>query len=290
MIHIDTLFYFFSFVYIQLIQSTIVLMKNIYIIIAKQIVEEAGRIIREARDTNMFEFVLKEDETPVTPIDQQVQDYMTKRLRDGFDIQVMGEENCDEIDASKPYWAIDPIDGTWAFITHENTSAINLSLIEEGEVSVAVVYNPFTDELFFTEKGKPSFIGLLKLPLRSNNEVTVVNFKPIRNSPVLQTLGDLYQKGKIKKLVSIGGSLSYGVCMVAKGAFSNYLLYFDTLSHAWDLSASILILRNAGGFVTDLEGNDIDPISYKGFIVASASKRCRDEFLDMLAPLRKDLQ
>ena len=263
-------------------------MKNIYIIIAKQIVEEAGKIIREARDTNMFEFTIKEDDTPVTPIDQQVQDYMTKRLRDSFDIQVMGEENCDEIDDSKPYWAIDPIDGTWSFITHENTSAINLSLIENGEVRVAIVYNPFTDELFFTERDKPSFIGLLKLPLRKNDGVTVVNFKPEREKSLLESLNQLYLQGDIKKLVSIGGSLSYGMCMVAKGAFSNYLLYFNTLSHAWDLSASILILRNAGGYVTDLHGNDIDPINYQGFIVASANKRCRDEFLDMILDNMKD--
>ncbi len=263
-------------------------MKNIYIIIAKQIVEEAGKIIREARDTNMFEFTIKNDDTPVTPIDRQVQDYMTKRLRDSFDIQVMGEENCEIVDLSRPYWAIDPIDGTWSFITHENTSAINLSLIENGEVSVAIVYNPFTDELFFTEKERPSFKGLLKLPLRQNEGVTVVNFKPAKDIALLTSLNELYLKGRIKKLVSLGGSLSYGVCMVAKGAFSNYILYFDTLSHAWDLSASILILRNAGGFVTDLDGEDIDPISYKGFIVASASKRCRDEFLTMTAPYIKD--
>ena len=265
-------------------------MKNIYIIIAKQIVEEAGKIIREARDTNMFEFTIKDDDTPVTPIDQQVQDYMTKRLRDSFDIQVMGEENCDEIDASKPYWAIDPIDGTWSFITHENTSVINLSLIENGEVSVAVVYNPFTDELFFTEKNRASFIRLLKLPLRRDDGVTVVNFKPEIDSPILPAVSDLYQKGRIKKLVSIGGSLSYGVCMVAKGAFSNYILYFNTLSHAWDLSAAILILRNAGGFVTDLDGNDVDAISYQGYIVASANERCKEEFLSMIRSYMKEMR
>ena len=264
-------------------------MRNIYIVIAKQIVKEAGKIIREARDTNMFEFVIKEDETPVTPIDQQVQDYMTKRLRDSFDIQVMGEENCEKIDLTKPYWAIDPIDGTWSFITHENTSAINLSLIENGEVSVAIVYNPFTNELFFTEKEQPSFIGLLKLPLRKNEDVTVVNFKPEREKPMLEYLGKLYKEGKIKKLVSLGGSLSYGVCMVAKGAFSNYVLYFNTLSNAWDLSASILILRNAGGYVTDLDGKDIDPINYQGFIVASANAACKERFLSMMKLFKESI-
>ena len=260
-------------------------MRNIYLIIAKQIVEEAGRIIREARETNTFSFEFKEDDTPISNIDQQVQDYMMKRLKDNFDIQVMGEENCDAIDESKPYWAIDPIDGTWAFITHENTSAINLSLIENGEVVVAVVFNPFTNEFFQTEKGARSYIGMLTLPLRDNKTVAVVNFKPEREHPIVRSLNQLFKEDRVKKLTSIGGSITYSMCMVAKGAFSNYIAYFANAANAWDLSAACLIIKNSGGFVTDLQGVDIDPIHHKGYIIASANAEARDDFLTMINPL-----
>ena len=260
-------------------------MRNIYLIIAKQIVDEAGRIIREARETNTFSFDFKEDNTPISSIDQQVQDYMTKRLKDSFDIQVMGEENCDEIDETKPYWAIDPIDGTWAFITHENTSAINLSLIENSEVVLGIVYNPFTNEFFQTEKGAKSYIGMLTLPLRQNPTVAVVNFKPERSHPIVRSLNKLFKEDKVKKLTSIGGSITYSMCMVAKGAYSNYIAHFSNESNAWDLSAACLIVRNAGGRVTDLDGVDIDPIHHKGYIIASANKRAHEEFLAMISPL-----
>jgi len=260
-------------------------MRNIYLIIAKQIVEEAGRIIREARETNTFTFEFKSDNTPISNLDQQVQDYMTKRLKDSFDIQVMGEENCDEIDASKPYWAIDPIDGTWSFITHENTTAINLSLIDNGEVILGIVYNPFTQEFFQTEKGAKSYIGMLTLPLRANPTVAVVNFKPEREHPIVKALNQLFKEDKVKKLTSIGGSTTYSMCMVAKGAFSNYIAHFGAAANAWDLSAACLIIRNAGGFVTDLEGRDIDPINHKGYIIASANAAARDDFLAMMNPL-----
>jgi fructose-1,6-bisphosphatase/inositol monophosphatase family enzyme len=260
-------------------------MRNIYLIIAKQIVEEAGRIIREARETNTFSFEFKSDETPISNIDQQIQDYMTKRLKDSFNIQVMGEENCDEIDTSKPYWAIDPIDGTWSFITHENTSAINLSLIENGEVTVGIVYNPFTNEFFQTEKGAKSYIGMLTLPLRHNPTVSVVNFKPEREHPIVKSLNQLFKENKVKKLTSIGGSTTYSMCMVAKGAFSNYIAYFSSHANAWDLSAACLIIKNSGGFVTDLEGIEIDPINHKGYIIASANAQARDDFLEMIGPL-----
>jgi len=263
-------------------------MRNIYLIMAKQIVEEAGRIIREARETNTFSFEFKADETPISSIDQQVQDYMAKRLKDSFDIQVMGEENCDKIVESKPYWAIDPIDGTWAFITHENTSAINLSLIENGEVIVGIVYNPFTNEFFQTEKDAKSYIGMLTLPLRENPTVAVVNFKPERSHPIVRSLNRLFKENKVKKLTSIGGSTTYSMCMVAKGAFSNYIAHFKNETNAWDLSAACLIVRNSGGFVTDLEGIDIDPIHHKGYIIVSANENARDDFLAMINPLLKE--
>jgi len=265
-------------------------MRNIYLIIAKQIVEEAGRIIREARETNTFSFEMKSDNTPLSNIDQQVQDYMTKRLKDSFDIQVVGEENCDSIDESKPYWAIDPIDGTWAFITHENTSAINLSLIENGKVTVAIVFNPFTNEFFQTEKGANTYIGMLTLPLRkASTAVEVVNFKAEREHPIVKTLNQLFKENKVKKLTSIGGSTAYSMCMVAKGAFSNYIARFENEANAWDLSAACLIIRNAGGYVTDLKGKDINPINHKGYIIASANKDARDEFLSMVNNLMNNL-
>jgi len=197
----------------------------------------------------------------------------------------MGEEDNIKVDKSKPYWAIDPIDGTWAFITHENTSAINLSLIDNNEVILGIVFNPFTDEFFHTEKGSESYIGMLKLPLRENNSVTVVNFKPERNHPIVKNLNQLFKEDKIKKLVSIGGSIAYSMCMVAKGAFSNYIAHFDNISDAWDLSAAVIIVRNSGGFVTDLNGKDIDAISHKGYIVASANQKVKDEFLSMVRNL-----
>ena len=75
------------------------------------------------------------------------------------------------------------------------------------------------------------------------------------------------------------------MCMVAKGAFSNYIAYFEYDLQAWDLSAAVIIVRNSGGFVTDLEGNDIDPISHKGYIVASANEKVRDSFLEMMRGL-----
>jgi len=116
----------------------------------------------------------------------------------------------------------------------------------------------------------------------------VVNFKPEREHPIVKSLNSLFKEDKVKKLTSIGGSITYSMCMVAKGAFSNYIAHFATPANAWDLSAACLIVRNSGGCVTDLEGNDIDPICHQGYIIASANAQARDDFLAMLTPLLKE--
>jgi len=98
-------------------------------------------------------------------------------------------------------------------------------------------------------------------------------------------LNQLFKEDKVKKLTSIGGSITYSMCMVAKGAFSNYIAYFESNANAWDLSAACLIIKNSGGFVTDLDGVGIDPIHHQGYIVASANADARDDFLAMMNPL-----
>ncbi|MDF1880436.1 hypothetical protein JHD50_03810 [Sulfurimonas sp. MAG313] len=97
-------------------------------------------------------------------------------------------------------------------------------------------------------------------------------------------MNQLFKEDRVKKLTSIGGSTTYSMCMVAKGAYSNYIAHFDSNANAWDLSAACLIIKNSGGFVTDLEGVDIDPIKHKGYIIASANEGARDDFLAMIKP------
>jgi len=157
--------------------------------------------------------------------------------------------------------------------------------LENNEVILGIVYNPFTNEFFQTERGTKSYIGMLTLPLRQNPEVAVVNFKPEREHPIVGSLNTLFKEKKIKKLTSIGGSITYSMCMVAKGAYSNYIAFFEKHASPWDLSAAYIIIKNAGGFVTDLEGKEIDPINHRGYIVASANEAVRDQFLGLINPL-----
>jgi fructose-1,6-bisphosphatase/inositol monophosphatase family enzyme len=250
----------------------------------KQLILDASKKMIGARQNNDFNITFKNDNSPVTNIDKEIEVFLTKHLKEKFDYQVVGEEFEKTIDKSQPYWAIDPIDGTHAFINHENTSVINLSLIKGSEVLLGIVFNPVTNE-FFISGGTNALLNDKTLPLIACKRTAAVNFKPVRNMDFEHHLLTLYKQGKIKKLVSLGGSITYSICMVAKGSYSNYITYFDEPANPWDLTAAAIILSNAGGLLTDMNGKEINPINHQGYIVASANKMVSEQFLKMIQQL-----
>lgn len=246
----------------------------------KKIVFTAGKMMVKAREDIAFTNTFKDDGSPVTNIDEQVQAYIENELIKISPHKIIGEENQTHTD-NDTYWAIDPIDGTWGYISYENTSVVNLSLIEQGKVTIGIVYNPFTQEYFFSF-GKGASVNKHQLPIVKNDAVTIVNFCPSTQVHCEKPLFDLLREDTIKKLTAIGGSVSYAMCMVAKGSFSNYLVYFNKMSQPWDFSASHLIVKQAGGMVTDLSGNEIDPNCYEGYFLVSDTKENHNKLLGKL--------
>lgn len=249
----------------------------------KEIVLCAGKMMVEARDGMNFSKEFKKDGSPVTDIDKEIQRFIRTQMEAVSPHPVIGEEEV--FDRSlDTYWAVDPIDGTWAFISYENTSVINLSFIEGNQVKAGIVYNPFTRE-FFSSFGSETKVNHLDLPIIKNDEITIVNFTPSRTRKIDIRLFELLRQGQIKKLTAIGGSISYAMCLVAKGSFSNYIVHFTRKADPWDFSASYCILEQAGGVITDSSGHKIDPLSHKGFIVASDNTHNHERFLSQLNDL-----
>ncbi len=247
----------------------------------QRIVYTAGEMMVQARDDISFTNTFKDDGSPVTDIDERVQAFIETELTKISTYKMIGEESQTHTD-DETYWAIDPIDGTWGYISYENTSVVNLSLIEQGKVAIGIVYNPFTNE-YFSSFGDGAYVNKHELPIVKNDEVTIVNFCPSPKIHCEKPLFDLLREGTIKKLTAIGGSVSYAMCMVAKGSFSNYLVYFNKQSSPWDFSASHLIVKQAGGMVTDLDGNEIDPNCHVGYFLASDTKKNHQGLLSLLA-------
>ena len=156
-------------------------------------------------------------------------------------------------------WIVDPLDGTTNFLHSIPVFGISIALEREGEIVAAVVYNPAMDELYTAEKGRGAFMNDRRLRVANRRELTDCVF--VTGIPHLGRPGhsEHLEEQRRVMLNSAGirrfGAASIDLCFVAAGRFDGY---WETGLSPWDIAAGILIVKEAGGYVSDLEdGNDM---------------------------------
>ena len=164
-------------------------------------------------------------------------------------------------------WIVDPLDGTTNFLHGVPHFAISIALERQGKLAAGIIYNPITDELFSAERGGGAFLNdrRLRVAARSSlGDSLVATGMPFRGR------GD--HEGYLKELASIMpevagirrfGAAALDLAYVAAGRFDGF---WERGLSPWDLAAGILIIREAGGYVTDLDGRDA--ILDKGHVLA----------------------
>ncbi len=208
----------------------------------------------------------------VTGVDLAVEGYIKDKLSEMYpDIQFMGEEGeKSNIDFSKKVWILDPIDGTSNLIHHLNLSAVSLALAENNEPVFGVVYNPFTDEIFTAEKGKGAYYNGKQIHV-SDKKTVKESFVSVGTSPYDE---DLREKslGIIAKLlrnctdIRRMGAAAIDLCYVAMGKFD---CFYEEILRPWDYAAGAVIIEEAGGKITDLEGNKLSFESSRGILASN---------------------
>jgi 3'(2'), 5'-bisphosphate nucleotidase len=174
---------------------------------------------------------------------------------------VLSEESVevpfDERKSWRHFWMIDPLDGTKEFLHRTGEFTVNIALIEDGRPILGVVYAPVIDKLYFAARGAGSY--------RTDSKVTT----PIKVAPATtgsarfvisrchaseqETLTRFIDQTKGCETIVMGSSLKF--CLIAEGAADVYPRNGPTME--WDTAAAQCILEEAGGSVTDLEGNTI---------------------------------
>lgn len=237
------------------------------------VVRRAGDMIRDAHDIEKDTHEKNGAADLVTKYDVAVQAFLQRELlalvpEAGF----LGEEGEHEI-LDKPWvFVVDPIDGTTNFVRRMHHSNIAVALVHEGCVAYGVVYNPFTEEMFAARRGGGAFL----------------NGRPIhvsdRDMPHAITLcgSTIYDRrftdrsfSLMRRLYDLGldfrrfGSAELDVCYVACGRAE---VFFECRLSPWDYAAGSLILTEAGGKITRLDGSPIDP--YRGGSVWATNGIC----------------
>ena len=161
-------------------------------------------------------------------------------------------------------WIIDPIDGTTNFLHGVPHFAISIALKTNNEIVSGLIYDPIKDEMFYAEKNSGAFFN--------NHRIRVSNKKEI-NSCLFATGGKDDEK-KIDLNIRKSGSAALDMAYVASGRYDGY---FQKNLNLWDVAAGIILVKEAGGIV-----NEIDISQNKNIKITAASSTINEKMLEKL--------
>ncbi len=263
--------------------------------VALELAREAGAAILEVYE-QPFEIFQKPDadiDEPVTQADRIANEIIVSRLQQEFpDDGILAEESVDtahRLDKSR-VWMIDPLDGTTGFIDSNGDFAVQIGLTQDGECVLGVVYQPLTGLLYRAVRGEGSWIERPDLePQRArvsdHKEISEMRLAASRShrSPRMDRV---VQKFGLKEEV-LRGSVGIKVGLIVEQQCDLYV-HLSPRTKQWDTCAPEVILREAGGCLTDLFGRPLrynDPeIRNRNGILAS-NRVAHAELVASLKPL-----
>ncbi len=152
-------------------------------------------------------------------------------------------------------WIVDPLDGTTNFLHAIPHFAINIALEREGAIVAAVTYNPISNEMFWAEKGKGAFMSDKRLRVaartRLDDAVFATGIPFMGHGQHAKFLKELHQISQRVAGVRRFGSAALDLAWVAAGRFDGF---WERDLNRWDIAAGLLLVTEAGGKVTDLDG------------------------------------
>ena len=212
-------------------------------------VREAGAIAKAIYE-RPHETWNKKDGSPVTEADLAVNRYLNEKLRSARpDYAWLSEESEDDPArlTARRLFVVDPIDGTLAFVKRRPHFTVSVAVVEDGRPVAGAVYNPLTDESFAAAKGQGARLNGDSIQVSRRHELDgcrILASKSTLNSARWEPWPPMH--------VEVPNSIAYRVCLVACGAFD--LAITMAATHDWDLAAADIIVREAGGIITSIEG------------------------------------
>lgn len=231
------------------------------------VLHEAGKIVLGAH--HIAENVSEKfgNANFVTEYDSAVQAFLFAKLSELVpDASFVGEEDgADSIESltadSGLAFVIDPIDGTQNFIKNLRQSVISVALAEGGKTILGAIYNPYSDELFYADRGKGAVLihGGEQKPLHVSENSLSQGIVLFGSSPYYRNLSDA-SFADLHRLFTHAldmrrfGAAAWDFCLLADGRAE---VFFEHILSPWDYAAGMLILAEAGGVVTTMDGGEV---------------------------------
>lgn len=200
--------------------------------------------------------VFKSKHEIVTKADLLSEEIIIREIKKNFPSHgILSEEKGEVKSVSDYLWIIDPIDGTTNFTMHNPLWSISIGLAHDDKIIFGAVYAPVTDELFIAEKNKGANLNGKKIKVsKIKNNMTLNTFCHGSTQKDLKRALDYYKKQKLNGFDCRQlGSAAIELSCVASGRVESIVI---PGAHSWDVAAGVLLVEEAGGIITDLNGED----------------------------------
>jgi myo-inositol-1(or 4)-monophosphatase len=212
------------------------------------IVEHLGKISKKDID-------LKKASDFVTIIDKESEKVIIDTIKKHFpDHLFLAEESLKECGRETYRWIIDPLDGTTNYIHSYPVFSISIALEYKEEIIAGVILDPLRNELFWTEKGTGAYLNCAPIEVSKveMSESLVTTGFPFRSKEMIDTYMKLFKNvflkvGDLRRSGSAALDLAYLACGRCDG-------FFELGLSPWDIAAGSLLIKEAGGIVTDFAG------------------------------------
>ena len=222
---------------------------------------EAGAFLRESVGSiKTVEQKAGQETNLVTDIDKRSEKMLIARIQHHFpDHGILAEESGASEQQADTVWIIDPLDGTTNFTHGLPIFCVSIGIAHKGELVAGVVYDPNHDEMYSAEKGKGAFCNGKPIAVSGSGDLMssllVTGFPyDIQQNPynAVEHFNEfLLSSQAVRRL----GSAAIDLCYVASGRFEGF---WEVSLNPWDMAAGVLLVREAGGRVTNFTGGEWD--------------------------------
>jgi myo-inositol-1(or 4)-monophosphatase len=258
--------------------------------IAIKAARRAGEImIRQMNRLDSLEVAEKGRNDFVTRIDQLAEEAIIEVIRDHYpDHAILAEESGAAGDHSVQ-WIIDPLDGTTNYMHGFPVFSVSIAVMEDGELQHGVVYDPLRQEIFSASRGQGAQLDGRKLRVSKRTKLEgalIATGFPYR---MTESQIDVYLKMLRAVMIETAGvrrpgSAALDLCYLASGRVDGF---WELGLSKWDVAAGTLIIREAGGRISDFRGTE--NFLESGNVVAGTPK-VYAALSKLLAPMTRDLE
>jgi myo-inositol-1(or 4)-monophosphatase len=251
--------------------------------IAVKAARRAGNLIHRAADNLDHLTVTKKSHADyVSEVDRAAERIIIEALQDAYPSHAILAEESGAQGESEYLWIIDPLDGTTNFLHGFPQYAVSIALQHNGFLTQAVIYDPTKNDLFTATRGRGAFLNDKRLRVSKRKDMiesligTGFPYTKFEHMDAyIDILKDLMQKSSGLRRP---GSAALDLAWTAAGRYDGF---FETGLKPWDIAAGCLLITEAGGLVSDLQGSDT---FLKTGHICAGNPNIQPQLLQIIAP------